>query len=95
MGALADAEALLAECGWEDRATWFREKRSKLEALAAAPDELRAELKSLRGVLVGMGSFSDLPMYPRDGSDLTVLDARNKQWELTERIGAAVDELLA
>jgi hypothetical protein len=94
IAALMDAEKLLIECGWQDRAAWFKEKRSKVKSLAPASTEFREELKSLRGVLVRMGSFSDLPMHPRAGSDMTVLDAQNQQWELTERIGALVDELL-
>ena len=93
--ALTDAEKLLIECGWEDRAAWFKEKRSKVESLAPASKEFREELEALRHVLVGMGSFSDVPMYPRAGSDMTALEARSRQWELTESIGAAVDELLS
>ncbi len=95
LGALADAEDLLAECGWEDRVAWLRERRSKLEALSPGSDEFRVQLETLRQVLVGMGSFADLPLDPRAGSNMSAREAQDKQWELTERIGAAVDELLA
>jgi len=93
--ALIDAEKLLIECGLADRAAWIKKKRANIGARAPGSHEFQKELKALRAVLVGMGSFSDLPMYPRAGSDMTILDARNKQWELTEKLGALMDDLFA
>jgi hypothetical protein len=70
------------------------ERQSKLRGAGTNIGSVPGELEMLRQVLVDMGSFSDLPMHPRVGSSMRTREAQNKQWELTEKIGAAVNELL-
>jgi hypothetical protein len=41
-----------------------------------------------------MGSLSDVPMYPKAGSALTFLQARQQQWDLISLIGSLVSGLL-
>jgi hypothetical protein len=81
------AERLLAECGWNDRAEWFRARRLSMEAHPEASDDFKNIAREIASVLVGMGSFSDVPMYPREGSAMTRGEARAEQWDLVVELG--------
>ena len=91
---LVDIINLLSQCGWEDKAGWFSKKLEILRSLNPQSQALEKELQEMRNILIGMGSFSDLPMYPKDGSRFTEQDARNRQWELAAKLAGIIDELL-
>lgn len=86
---------LLTVCDWPDEASWFAAKQKLLRALDPHGAEFRRELAEIKNVIAGMGSFTDVPLYPKKGVKLTAQEARNKQWELAERLGQAVKEALA
>ena len=81
------AERLLTECGWNDRAEWFRARRLSMETHAEASDDFKRIAREIGSVLVGMGSFSDVPMYPKEGSAITRGEALAEQWNLVEELG--------
>jgi hypothetical protein len=93
--ALQRTEQLLTECGWDDRAEWFRLRRARIEAAVEDSDEYKAVLQEINSILVGMGSFSDVPMYRKEGSTLTRDVARQQQWDLTAALGDLVRNVIA
>ena len=90
---LRQMEELLRACGWEDRAEWLAKRRVMVESTAPTAPEFLEALKELESVLVGMGSFSDVPMYPKPGTQLTRQDALTQQWDLTETLGATIRQM--
>lgn len=92
---IGQAIALLDACGWPDKASWFREKQEVLTVLDENDENFKIELCSIKKILAGMGSFSDLPLYPKKGSSVTRTEARETQWKLTEELGDAIQKLLA
>jgi hypothetical protein len=95
LAALRRAERLLEECGWNDRAEWFRTRRKRLEELSEQDQGFKDVAREIHSVLVGMGSFSDVPMYPQKGSALTRAEARAEQWELVEEMGTLLKSVSA
>lgn len=89
-----EAAELLVACGWSDRAEWFRGVESRLRIEAPESREFKEELTSLRGILGGMGSFSDLPLVPLPGMALTEEEAKVRQWDLVEDLEEAIQALL-
>ena len=85
---------LLSMCNWEEKADWFKAKRKILLKLNPEDAAFRRELVEIRSIIGGMGSFTDLPLYPPKGVGLTAQDATNRQWDLAEQLGQAIDELL-
>jgi hypothetical protein len=65
-----------------------------VESASPTGPEFHQALNDVESVLVGMGSFSDVPMYPKPGATLTRQDALNQQWDLTEALGTAIREML-
>ena len=76
---------LLKECNYPDKALWFEEKVSDLKA--GNKKEINNTLEEIKYILAGMGSFSDLPLIPKEGSNLNESDARYMQWDLVEQLG--------
>jgi len=89
-----DAVELLEKCGWEERAEWFRGLESRLRGQVVGSVEFREELRSLRDILAGMGSFSDLPLTPLPGVALTEQEVKTKQWEIAEELGRVLQDTL-
>jgi hypothetical protein len=87
-------EELLRSCGWDDRADWIMSRRKTLETAPSSSPLFAEALHDLESILVGMGSFSDVPMYPKSGTRLTRKEALDLQWDLTEVLGTTVRELL-
>lgn len=87
-------EELLRECGWDDRAEWLERRRKIVETKPPMRPEFREALTDIESVLVGMGSFSDVPMYPKPGARLTRQEAMNQQWDLTQTIGATIHQMI-
>jgi hypothetical protein len=81
---------LLSSCGWKDKSDWFQQKRSALEPLEPDSIEFKAILKEIRDILVGMGSFSDLPMMPEKGSHLSRRQASTTQWDLATQLAELI-----
>jgi hypothetical protein len=95
LNVMAEIVELLDECGWETKADWFREEIKLFGQLSPDSPDFGPELLKLRGIIAGMGSFSDLPLYPPRESSLSSQDARDRQWELAERLGETIEELLS
>jgi uncharacterized protein RhaS with RHS repeats len=76
----------------EDR--WLARRREVVESKSSTAPEFREALNDLESILVGMGSFSDVPMYPKPGARLTRQEALTQQWDLTETLGAAIREVV-
>jgi hypothetical protein len=87
-------EELLRACGWDDRAEWLASRRAIVESASPTAPEFLEAVNDLESILVGMGSFSDVPMYPKPGAQLTRQEALNQQWDLTETLGAAIREVV-
>ena len=82
--------SLLITCGWKDKAEWFQAKRTALEQLKEDTSEFDGILKEVANILMGMGSFSDLPLVPVGGSSLTKEEARKLQWNLALRLSQLI-----
>ena len=82
--------SLLKTCGWKDRAEWFQTRRTALEKLKEDTSEFNGILKEIANILMGMGSFSDLPLAPVPGSSLTKEEARKLQWDLSLRLSELI-----
>ena len=87
LAALQRAERLLSECGWEVRPEWLRVRRQKLQCLSDSSDEFKNIARAIDKVLVGMGSFSDVPMYPKSDSSMTRAQARAEHRAVTIELG--------
>ncbi len=94
LGTISEIIELLAQCNWEDRADWFRSRMTVIRELNPTSDEFRQELLALRAAIAGMGSFTDLPLYPRAESNLTLEQAGHRQWDLAEKLGRNIEDLL-
>lgn len=77
--------ALLRECSYVDQASWFSMGLNTIREASVDSQEFQATIDSMRAIMGGMGSFSDLSLVPVSGSTLTRDVARNKQWDLVER----------
>lgn len=82
--------SLLKTCGWKDKAEWFQARRTALEKLKEDTSAFNAALKEVANILMGMGSFSDLPLTPVAGSSLTKEEARKLQWDLSLRLSKLI-----
>ena len=86
--------ALLTKCNLREKANWFRIKAKRLKGLEQNSKEYKDELLEIKSIIAGMGSFSDLPMYPKKGSGLSEEEASNKQWDLAAKLGEAISKSL-
>lgn len=85
---------LLGICGEKNRAEWFG---ARLEILIREPshsERFQQLIRELRGVLAGMGSFSDLSLSPSSDVELSRQEARDLQWQLIDELDEAIGELL-
>jgi len=85
---------LLEKCDWNEKAEWFRLKRERINSLDIKSTEIQNELAELDKIIAGIGSFSDLPLYPRKGDSRTKEEIAQIQWTLAERLGKAIDKIL-
>lgn len=85
---------LLMECNNQDRALWFEEKLNIIEKSSEDSEEFISAIKTIKSILVGMGSFTDLSLIPRKGSKLTIKEARIKKFDLAEKIDTIIIEFL-
>lgn len=81
-------------CGWPEKAQWFKEKAAVIDALEQDSLEFDIEIKAIKKIISGMGSFTDLPLYPKTDSNLTEQEASNLQWELADKLGIEIKKLL-
>ncbi|MBV9071217.1 MAG: hypothetical protein JO093_14100 [Acidobacteria bacterium] len=88
---LRQIETLLRECGWDDRASWLAKRRNIIEHTSYRNDKFHDVLTELKSIIAGMGSLSDVPMYPKEGSSITAKEAFARHWDLVQTL----DETLA
>ena len=89
---IEEAAAFLDDCSLQTKANWFRERLSVLLDSSVTESAKRDALAEIRVILVGQGSFSDLPTSRC--KTLSEHDARNRLWELTDLLGAAIRKVL-
>jgi hypothetical protein len=80
---------LLRACNWPDKAAWFLQKQDLLSKLSLSDEEFKEfkrELFEIEKIMTGMGSFSDLPLYPPQESGLSEKQAAEKQWRLANQL---------
>lgn len=90
---LERASTLLNVCGWEDKASWFRERSLALARSRKGSEESVAILQDIDRAISGMGSFTDIPLTPRIPS-MSVQEARDEQWDLAEGLREAIEDLM-
>jgi len=86
--------SLLKSCNLEDKARWFQERADQIKISERGTKDYLVELEKVRKVIAGMGSFSDLPMYPKKDSNISEEEASQRQWDLAARLGDLIEEEL-
>lgn len=84
---------LLRACNWPDKAAWFSQKQDLLRKLNPSNEEFKRELFEIEKIMTGMGSFSDLPLYPSKESGLSEKQAAEKQWELVNQLTELIKKI--
>ena len=91
---ISEAIELLHLCNLNSKVEWFEERQQSIMKLEEDTEEFRLELLKIKGIISGMGSFLDLPMYPEKNSRLSRAEARKKQSELAERLYGLITGVL-
>ena len=89
--ALGEAGELCEISGYTKQAQWFRDRIQMVQQFDHT--QLPDVLKEIKGMLAGMGSFSDLPLSPSPDSGMTREQARHRQWDLVTEIDAAIEKM--
>lgn len=84
---------LLRACNWPDKAAWFSQKQELLRKLNPSDEEFKRELLDIEKIMTGMGSFSDLPLYPSKESGLSEKQAAEKQWKLVNQLSELIKKI--
>lgn len=90
---ISDITMLLKECGWDEKAKWFSDLQFELSENDVDSIEFQESLDELENSIGGIGSFSDLPLKTKTGSR-SQQELRDMQWDLAEKLGEAVEELI-
>ena len=90
---LQEVVDLLEECAVQDIAKWYKEKLGLLHLANFTQESIQDELKGIRRSLVGMGSFSDTVLNPRNQSKMTRQEAGKKQIALVEKLSTAIEKV--
>lgn len=77
---------LLRACNWPDKAAWFSQKKDLLSKINPSDEAFSRELLEIEKIMTGMGSFSDLPLYPSKESGLSEKQTAEKQWRLVDQL---------
>lgn len=85
---------LLENCNLGSKADWFRSKAKELAENDFKSERFAEELLSIKKIIGGIGSFSDLPMYPKKNVNLSNREARKLQWQLSEQLDKEITNLL-
>lgn len=91
---LASIITLLQECGCDAEVQWFAERREILRNASSDSHEFTIAIRELDNAIAGMGGFADIPLSPGSES-MTVQDVRDRQWEVAESLGDAIDDLMS
>jgi hypothetical protein len=92
---MSSVVALLRACGEFKRAEWFLGRAETLRKEPPSSIHFRDTLIEIRGILGGMGSFSDLSLTPVSFAEFSPEEARHQQWQLTENLSLAIDRILS
>ena len=84
---------ILDVCSHTKKAKWVHQIRTLLDDHKVDSNEFQNTLETLLENLTGMGSISDSPMYPKDGSRLTPSEASLLLWDTIEEIGELAKQL--
>lgn len=85
---------LLNECNWQNKALWFADKLDKINRYHEGTEEFISLTKDIQKIIAGMGSFTDLPLMPREESLLSYDYVRSMQFELAVRLDTVILKLL-
>ena len=83
---------LLNECGWHDKAEWYRQVKEDLNTADPASPQFKEQIEKLDKSLCGMGAFSDIPLQSQSGK-LSLQEIRDLQWKLVDELGQAIVNL--
>ena len=86
------ASRLLRQCGLDEKADWFDERRNILRQESLDSKDSVVILDEIDSAIAGIGSFADIPLSPKT-SQLTVQQARDEQWELADAIGVEIQRI--
>jgi len=75
-------------------AFWLKKKIEMIKDSELDSKEFKKALKEVSESLVGMGSFDDIPIYPREDSKLSEKEVRKKQSELRTKIWETIENIL-
>ena len=85
---------LLVACNYVSQADWLDKRIAILKSGVSSQADRRAVLSELQGIIAGMGSFTDIPLKPSAESGLTAVAAERRQWELAEKLDAAINAVV-
>jgi len=91
---IESAISLLTDCELLDQADWFKEKKNAIDKTDGSISEIRPFVKEIRGILAGMGSFSDLSLEPSIESGMSYDDANKRKWEIADALDDITGEIL-
>jgi hypothetical protein len=91
---LKKAVDLLAACNLPSRADWFNSRMDVIQSDATSPELFDKTVREIRGIIAGMGSFTDLSLVPSRTSALTEETARRLQWEIADELDEATAGLI-
>jgi hypothetical protein len=85
---------LLNQCGYYQKSEWFKKKMEAFLKNPVESDYFQNDLKDVKSIIAGMGSFSDLSMIPNEDSNITEDEADKMQWELADDLYDEIERLL-
>ena len=77
---------LLSNCGYSSQAEWFQQRLEIIRENEVTSAVSQEALLELRGIIAGMGSFSDLSLVPRAEVGLTRQQANALKCQLADRL---------
>ncbi|MDH5190282.1 MAG: hypothetical protein OEW89_03425 [Gammaproteobacteria bacterium] len=83
---LIEITNLLDLCNIRDVSDLFRKDIDIIRDVDFNSDEGVTKLKNLKSKMVGMGSFTDIPLYPPESSSFSREDLEKKQLDLANKI---------
>ncbi len=91
---LSSIVRLLSNCGYSSQSEWFQQRLEIIRENDVTSAVSQKTLHELRGIIAGMGSFSDLSLVPHSEVGLTREQANALKWELADRLDGEVTELI-
>jgi len=85
---------LLDQCGYHDKSSWFQDKLLVLLQEDIRSNNFQDTISEMKDFIGGMGSFSDLSMLPTPDAKISLEEARELQWKISEELFDEIVSLL-